>query len=162
MERVGSNPARFFSELEKLALFGAGRTLEVADIDLLVAPEETDRIFLGLDALAAGRRPEASALLRESARLKKSALPVFGLLAWQLRQLLSIRELYDGKVQDPARIASKLRIAPFVAVKNLKIISAFPLERTRQGLKLLSRYDRDLKRGALDEYAALDLFVWKL
>jgi DNA polymerase III delta subunit len=161
-ERTENDPARFYTELEKLALYGTGRTLEEEDVLRLVPAPETDRVFEALEALAEGHSARAQALLEGAARQKRSVLPVFGLLSWQLRQFLSVRELADQGITNPGVLARRLKLSPFAVSKSLRVLKRFPLSRTEKALRRLSEYDRDINRGRLDEYAALDLFIWKL
>lgn len=161
LRKVGADAARFFTELEKLALCKTSGTIEAEDVDALVMEAPEDQVFSGLDALARGQRGEAMRLLRSAAAYKKSAFPVLALIAWQLRQLLILSEAAP-RGGNPRELASRLGMAPFTVSKNLGVLKNFPLTRSRGGLTLLAEYDRAIKRGDIDEATALDLIIWKM
>lgn len=162
MDRVGRDSARLFTELEKLAAFQGEGTITKESVELLLKERTEDTAFQALDALASGDRKRATLLFRNAQSTKESALPLLGLCAWQLRQLLLVREAYDQGNRQPQAIAQSAGVAPFVAGRLLRIVGGFPRQRSEQGLRLLAEYDADIKQGAMAPDMALDLFLWKL
>lgn len=160
--RVGRDSARLFTELEKLAAFQGEGVVTKESVELLLKEGAEDTAFQALDALASGDRKRATLLFRNAQSAKESALPLLGLCAWQLRQLLLVREAYDQGNRQPQAIAQAAGVAPFVAGKLLRLIGSFPRQRSEQGLRLLAEYDADIKQGAMAPDMALDLFLWKL
>lgn len=159
---VGNDSARAVSELEKLVAYKAGGSIEAEDVTMLVAARKEEAIFQALDALGRGDKKQALFLLRREAEKPEGVYPVWGMCAWQVRQLIRVREPYDRGARQAGAVALQAKLSPYVAQKLLSVIAAFPMERLRRGLALLSDSDTRMKTGALDPLVALDLFVWKL
>lgn len=158
---VGNDSARIVSELEKLAAYKAGGTIEAEDVALLVASREEEVIFQALDALGRGDRKRVLFLLRQESDKPEGMFPVWGMCAWQVRQLIKVREQYDRGVRQVGAVASQAKLSPYVVQKLLSVIVVFPMERLKRGIALLSDSDTRMKTGGLDPLVALDLFVWK-
>lgn len=136
--------------------------ITLADVELFLMGNPKEKVFVALDALLSGDRGGAVALLLREARIESGGVPkLFGLLAWQLRELLKIRGEYDAGNTRSADIAKSTGMHPFVAGKLISRIKDFPLSRLRKGFFLLSELDSDMKQGRADPELALTLFVQK-
>lgn len=158
---TGGSSARMRSELEKLASFKAGGTIEKEDVLTLSRMPTESAIFEALDSLGRGDKGRALSLLSREADKSEGVYPVLGMCAWQVRRMLLVRDVFDRGVRRPGDIASATKLAPFVVQKALASVNEFPLVRLKAGLTLLSEFDTRMKTGAMTPQAALDLFVWK-
>lgn len=153
---------RVFHELTKLSLLVDGTTITLGDVtSCSEEPLESD-VFGALDALVRGERERAIALLRKEEKLGVPVERTLGLLAWQLRRLIEIQELYESGVKTSGAIAKELGMkSDFTVRKVLPRLSLFPLTRLKRGMTLLADLDSALKTGAATPGVGLDLFVWK-
>lgn len=158
----GTDSAKLSSLARTLATYKESGEISSADFDLFVSEVPKELVFAALDALVSGNRGRAVTMLLEETRGDSGGVPkLFGLLAWQLRELIKVRGEYDKGNMRPDGIAAACGMKPFVAGKLLSRISGFPLARLRNGFNLLSSLDEDMKLGRKDPELALTLFVEK-
>jgi DNA polymerase-3 subunit delta len=113
-----------------------------------------------VDAIVSGNRKQAFKLLEEQRRLGEDSYKLFGLIVWQFRILLGMRDLFereDNLTSD--QIAKKLGIHPFVARKNLALIRRLSLAKLKQLHSQLLDIDLKTKTGQGDQDLLIDLFV---
>ncbi|MFZ2299781.1 MAG: DNA polymerase III subunit delta [Candidatus Moraniibacteriota bacterium] len=158
---VGIDTARIRTELGKLATFKPGGTFEAADVLLLVGAVPENAIFEALDALGRGDKKRALLLFHREASGPEGAHPILAMCAWQARRLLLVREAFDRGIRRVPDVAAETKLPPFAVQKMLGTIGLLPLARIKRGLAMLSDFDTQFKRGAMDPHVALDLFVWK-
>ncbi|MEI7749628.1 MAG: DNA polymerase III subunit delta [Candidatus Moraniibacteriota bacterium] len=159
----GTDSGRASSESIILALFKAEGEVSVADVDRFIHENPQEKVFAALDALVSGNRGRALELLLREARADSGGVQkLFGLLAWQIRELFKVRGEYDRGNMRQDDIARATGMNPFVVSKLLSKMSAFPLDRLKSGLSLLADLDADMKIGKIDPELALTLFVEKL
>lgn len=160
--RVGGDTAKLYSEFEKLTLYKKEGTITSEDVEVMLEPTLEDTGFQALDELARGNKEKATLLFRNLFLWKKDALPILGLCAWQIRQLIVLRESYDHGVRQPGDLAREAGISPYVAGKLAPLLPSFSLARLKQAHALILEYDRDIKQGLVEQGTAIDLFVWKM
>lgn len=159
----GADSSRLSSEAVKLALYRGDGEVTPDDVDLFIRENPQEKVFVALDALVAGNRARAIGLLLREARADSGGVQkLFGLLAWQIRELFKVRGEYDRGNTRADDIARATGMNPFVAGKTLSKMNAFPLPRLKSGLALLADLDADMKSGKIDPELALTLFVEKL
>ncbi|MEI6511350.1 MAG: DNA polymerase III subunit delta [Candidatus Uhrbacteria bacterium] len=162
-DRVGGDLWQMDGEIEKLVAYSSGRTIAVADVDLLVRATFDGEIFALVDAISRKESAKAIRLLEEERLAGGSDFAIFGMLARQVRILLGARALLD---EDPRassqRLASEMEINPFVAQKAIDQARKFTLDDLRATHDLLFRYDAGMKSGVLDAELAVDLVTTKL
>lgn len=145
-----------------LASYRESGEITLADVELFVSGNPREKVFAALDALVSGDRGRAASMLLEESRADSGGVPkLFGLVAWQLRELLKVRGECDRGMMRSADIAKATGMHPFVVGKLLSRMSGFPLARLRDGFSLLASLDSDLKVGRVDPELALTLFVKK-
>ena len=160
---TASDSARLASEARKLAAWKADGEITREDVDNVVGREDVEEtIFNALDALLAGRRGKALALLLDDAKDEGSAVKVFGLLAWQLREFFRVRGEYDKGNRVPGQIAAQIGGKPYSVQKIVSRLSAFPVARLRKAIGLLAEIDVATKTGRMTGEIGLALFVEKL
>ncbi len=160
--RVGGDTARLYSEFEKISLYKQEGAITNTDVEVMLEPTLEDTGFQALDALARGNKEAATILFRNLFLWKKDALPILGLCAWQIRQLILLREAYDRGVRHSGALAADAGISPYVASKLERLLPVFPLSRLKQAHTMILEYDRDIKQGLVEQGTAIDLFVWNM
>ncbi len=159
---IGSDSARLSSLAETLTTYVGKGEVSMADVALFVTPDPQSEVFDALDALLAGNHGRAATILIREARSGGGAIKIFGLVAWQMRELFRVRGEYDCGNTRTGDIVRATGMKPFVAGKLLARMNQFPLARLKSGLSLLSSLDVDLKSGRIGDELALALFVEKL
>jgi DNA polymerase III delta subunit len=158
-----SDSARISSEAVKLAVYAGGGRVSASDVDLFLRSDPREKVFDALDALMAGNRKKAlDMLLREAGSDSGGARKLFGLLAWQMRELFKVRGEYDKGLRRADDIAHSVGMKPFVVGKLLARMDAFPSRRLKAGFSLLADFDAEMNSGRIDPELALTLFVEKL
>lgn len=158
---LGTDTARIRSELTKLSTFKPSGVFEVSDVALLVGTAPENAIFEALDALGRGDKNRALFLFHREASGTEGAYPILAMCAWQARRLLLVRAAFDRGIRRVQDIALETKLPPFSVQKMIGTIDHFPLARIKKGLSMLSDFDTEFKRGGMDPYVALDLFIWK-
>jgi len=160
---IGTDSARLSSEAVKLALFKGEGEVSESDVDLFIRENPQEKVFDALDSLMSGNRGRAAEMLLREARTDSGGVQkLFGLLAWQIRELFKVRGEYDRGVYRADDIARATGMNPFVVGKLLSRMNAFSLPRLKSGISLLADLDADMKNGKIDPELALTLFVEKL
>jgi len=157
---LGNNTARIETELQKLIAYKPGGVFEKEDIFLLVGSVAEDVIFDALNFLIQGKKEKALLLFRKETAKTEGVYKVLSLCAWQVRNLLIVKELFDQKLTAPD-IATRAKINFFVVQKMIPVLRSLSMIRIKRGLALLSESDTSIKQGTLDPLVALDMFVWK-
>lgn len=158
----GTDSGRLSNVVTTLALYRESGEISLSDVELFVSGNPKEKVFAALDALVSGNRGRAAKLLLEESRADSGGVPkLFGLLAWQIRELLKVRGEYDRGLHTSADIARACGMHPFVVGKLVSKMSAFPLSRLKKGVELLASLDADMKSGRTDPELALTLFVKK-
>ncbi|MBI4426837.1 MAG: DNA polymerase III subunit delta [Candidatus Kerfeldbacteria bacterium] len=155
---VGSNLWSAANELEKLRYLAHGRTITAADVAASVGePLEAD-IFAFTDALSRKDTQRASALLEQQLRSGANELYLLTMLARQVRILLSVGDIVQHE-PNPATIASRLKLHPFVVKKALQQVRTFSQRELIAAHDQLVEIDFKLKNTQANPRALLELFV---
>lgn len=162
LERVGNDTARLYGELEKIITYKQTGTVTREEIEMLLEPTLEDTGFQALDALARGDREKATLLFRNLLLWKKDALPILGLCAWQIRQIIVLREAFDTGMRQARDLSQATSISPYVVGKLLPVLPSFPLSRLKKAHAQILTYDHDIKLGLVDQLVAIDLLVWQI
>ncbi|NTW13462.1 MAG: hypothetical protein HGA31_00330 [Candidatus Moranbacteria bacterium] len=157
-----SDSARLSSLAETLVSYRESGEITVADIALFTEENPIEKVFDALDALLVGNRGRAASMLLREARNGGGVPKVFGLLAWQMRELFKVRGEYDRGNIRADDIARATGMKPYLVGKLLSRMDAFPFARLKSGFSLLASLDADMKTGRMGDELALTLFVEKL
>ncbi len=159
---IGPNLRLLDQEIGKLALYVGDRSIEPADVDLLVAPAREASIFAAVDAIVE-RRPGIA--MRSLYRLLDGGASVqyiLVMLARQVRMLLLAKHL-RGKGVDDAEIGSRIGLrAGFALRKTLEQTGRFTPDYLARAHRDLLDAELETRSGALDERLVLEMLVARL
>jgi DNA polymerase III delta subunit len=137
------------AELEKLALYRPGGTIERADVEALVAEAIPGSMWAFLDAVGARSGP-AAVMLAERLLADATPLPVLvAQLHRRLRDLILVREHIEAGSRPP-QIVKELKLQPFRAQKLSEQARRWSLAALDEALADLLEVDLRTKGIALD------------
>jgi len=114
--RCSGDKMRLLQETEKLALYVGDRTTTHDDVAALCPPDVQSNIFAFVDALAAGERDRALALLEGLISTGESPLRLTFMIRRQFQLVARARALLDRDIPQK-ELTSRLKVPPFVARK---------------------------------------------
>jgi DNA polymerase-3 subunit delta len=155
---IGNDLALLENEIEKLALYRAGETVEAEDVFLLCPHVAEASIFDLVDALGGRQGKQAAVLLNRKLAEGTDPFYLFAMIVRQFRLLIQIRELGEDGLRPPA-IAQRLRIHPFVAGKLHQQCQRFTLPQLEEIYAHLLETDVGVKTGQAEMTTALHLLV---
>lgn len=160
--RVGSDLWQASNEVAKLVHYKKDQVIGEQDVDMLVATTFDDDIFRLTDAIGQRNAPLALKIFEDQFQLGADPLYLLRMLAWHLRNLVSVRSVQDHGVVTAQAIANQIGIHPFVAQKAMRQTAYFSLPQLLAAYDRLSAIDSELKSTRADARALFDLFVLAL
>ncbi len=158
-ERSGKDDELALQSIQKVLTYSKGKKISSKELDGLVpAPLET-KVFEALDALVNGQKEKAFVIFHRILT-EEDIFRIFPLCAWQIRQMLIVREVQERLDGNKEGIAKEAGIHPFVVQKLLRVLPNFSRARLARGLRLLAELDGDLKRSKKTPEGALQHFVF--
>ena len=155
----GDDVRRLDSEIQKLALYADGRTLQPQDIDLMVADTSHDRIFNVMDAIIEGRHNLAIGGVQNLIANGESIEGIFALLTRQVRILIVAAHMLS-RGAPRSEIAQRLRInMPWLLDKTCKQASRIGSARLRAMHLHMLDVDVGAKTGRVDRRLAVEMLV---
>ncbi|MBO8164146.1 MAG: DNA polymerase III subunit delta [Brevibacillus sp.] len=163
IERVGSDLRLLHNELEKLSLYlgAASRTVTEEAIEQVTPRTLELDVFRLVDAVVAGRLPEAFRTLYDCLLTGEEPLKLLALLARQFRLLLHVK-LWAPRGYSQQQLAGMLKVHPFVVKKAIEQTRCFDEASLRHLLGLLAEEDFRIKSGQVDKQLALELFMTRV
>ena len=151
------------NEINKLSNYtprGTGKkegVIKKEDVELLVKPNIENDIFKTIDALASKNKKLALALLHKHLDNGDFPLYLLSMIAYQFRNLLTIKELQS--TQSYATIAKKSGLHPFVVQKSYYLCNKFSIQELKKIYQRIFQVDLDIKTGRIEAETALDLLL---
>ena len=158
---VGSDLWVMHGEIEKLALYAAGRAIETEDVQKLVGLSREASIFTLVDAIIDGRLSLANQSMNELLEAGSAPSYVLVMLARQLRLLVRAKELKNSG-QSESAVQSALGLADFPFRKTLDQTSRYSMSRLKDFYHRLLDADLSIKTGKYDDELALTILVSEL
>lgn len=146
------------SEIKKLSFRTTNKTISLAEVDEMVTGSYDENIFGLTDALSAKNKKLALSLLAEQYAAGLSDEYLITMLIRQFKILLQLSDALDQKI-NPALIATRLKLHPFIVKKGLVQAKNFNSASLKKYLNHLIRLDFLNKTGRLDIKAELDLLI---
>ncbi len=158
VERIGTDDWQLANTVHKLAAATSDGVITKTAVEAEVPAPFTEKVFSALDALAEGRRDAALGKLQGHLASGESPLKLLAMVAWQLRQLMSVKELLDAgySVQEICRMTGQKQ---FLVKKSAALARRFSRGELRRAYARLLQYDVSIKQGRMMPETALELFV---
>lgn len=160
-EVVGNNLEAIDNELEKLALYRAGKPVRREDVEEMVSYVKEANIFATVDAVLEGRAGMALRLVHQLLDAGRPSAYVLTMLARQVRLLLLAKELRAQRL-PVAEIGKRLGLARYPLEKTLEQESRFTQEQLLAIYPRLVEADLSIKTGAGDDDTVLDVLIAEL
>jgi len=148
-------------EINKLALFAAGRRIEEEDIKAVVSSAQEANVFAMVDAILEFKAGTAELLLEQLLSRGASSAYLLAMLSRQVRLIVQTKELRRQRKPE-VEIQSKLGLAPFPLRKTLEQAQRYPLERLKAVYRKLLEADLAIKTGKFEGGLALNLLIAEL
>jgi DNA polymerase-3 subunit delta len=155
----GDDIRRLDSEIQKLALYADGRTLQPDDIDLMVADASQDRIFNVMDAIIEGRHNLAIGGVQNLIANGESIEGIFALLTRQVRILIVAAHLLQKGVSRQ-EIGRRLRLnMDWLVNKTCQQALRVGSDRLRRMHLHMLEIDIGMKTGRADRRLAVEMLI---
>jgi len=159
---AGSDMWFLASLVHQLGSYKPNQEIQVEDVQLFLDEKIDDNIFNMVEAIVSGQRSSALKLLNEQRRLGQDDNKLFGLINWQFRVLLELRDLFDRFDNlSSDEMAKQLGIHPFVAKKNLYLVKRYSMSKLKKLYDELTKMDWQFKTGQAQLKWLIDLLVVK-
>jgi len=162
LEKTGDDMENVRQELDKLCSYVGNReAVTREDIETITSVQITGRIFVMIDAVAAGDIRRALDLYYDLLRLKEPAMKILVLLTRQFHLLLQVRELQQkGAGRD--QIASACHLQSFVAGRYMSQAASFTQEQLLGAIRKAMELDAAIKSGNLRDNLAVEILMVSL
>lgn len=159
LERVGDDMEHIRTELEKLISYTIGNDVVTSeDVKAVTTVQVTNRIFDMVNAIVTGKTKLAMELYEDLLALKEPPMRILFLIARQFNQLLLVKEL-SAQGADKGRIASSLKLPPFVVGKMLPQVKTFTREQILTYVTSCVDAEESVKTGRLSDRMAVELLI---
>ena len=149
------------NELDKLAAFAGGRTVDERMVNDVVSSAQEARIWDLTDAVVAGNEPKALAAMGALLQDGQAAQLLLFMLVRQYRQIAVMKDMRERRLrQDEIARGAGLPGFRVNAVSGLASRHGWPA--VRDAYAILLDADLSVKRGLRDDEAALQLAVHQL
>lgn len=160
---VGNDLWTLSGEVDKLALYAAGRRIEEADVKETVNSAQEANIFSMVDAALESRAGAAQQLLQQSFKDGSAPAQILAMLARQMRIIFLVKDMRARGV-GRGEIQNKLGLnQEFVLNKAWAQADKYSPARIREAYHKLLEADLAIKTGGYDDpQIALNIFVAEL
>ena len=161
LEHTGTDMENIAMELEKLLSYTEGRDVITSqDVNEICTVQTTGQIFEMIRALAEKNQKKALNLYYDLLSLKEPPMRILFLIARQFHQLLLVKSL-AAKGYDRAAIASRAKIAPFVAGRCMAQAKSFTTEQLKTAVQDCVQAEEDVKTGKIADTLSVELLILK-
>lgn len=156
---VGNDLWTLDQELEKLAAYASGRSIEEGDVAELVSQVREANIFAAVDAMIEGQAGVALRLLHQLRQDGREPSNIIAMVERQLRLLALARESMDQGVQERNLGGILKESRPFVVRKTVEQARKLSWRDITRRYHQLLETDLAIKQGHLESDLALELLV---
>jgi len=159
---VGNDLRLLDQEIEKLVAYvNWARPISEDDVRLLVSYVQEANVFEMVDALGQRNAQQAAKLLHQLLDDGEHPLALLGMIVRQFRILIQVKELTERGLSQQ-KMASQLRLHPFVVKKAVRQAMNFSMEQLEAIYGRLLETDVAIKTGQMDQMLALDMLVMEV
>ena len=159
VDQVGNDLRTLDQELEKLALYCWGRTVEESDVTALVSHAREANIFAAVDAMVEGRQGQALQLLHQLKQDGRDPSYIIAMVERQLRLLALARDAIDQRLDQRALGEQLGSASQFVIRKTMDQARKHTWNDITWRYQQLLETDLSIKQGRLDPDVALAMLV---
>lgn len=161
LAKTGDDMENILSELDKLVSYTLGRdVITDRDVEDICTTQVTSKIFDMIAAISGRQTRKAMELYEDLLTLKEPPMRILFLIARQFNQILQVKELV-GRGMDKSAIASRMKLAPFVAGKIMIQAKTFTKEQILEYVTLCVDTEEAVKTGRLQDRLAVELLITK-
>ena len=162
VERTGQEMTGILNEIEKLAAYtGERKVISIDDIKEVCNTSIKSRIFDLTGAIVAKDAAGTLKHMDDMITLREPIPMIIFMIARQFRQILEVKILIENGA-DLKEIASKLKVAPYIAGKIQKQSENFTTRWLNQTMQDIFECDLAIKTGKMKDKTALNLLIAKL
>ncbi|HEY2743759.1 MAG TPA: DNA polymerase III subunit delta [Polyangia bacterium] len=162
VDEIGAELGQLADAVERLAIFiGDRKEVSAEDVEKVVATTRQRSVFELANAVGAGDRARALAVLSSMLGARESGVRIVAMLARHLRQLWITSELLQ-RTRDKFEIAGALGIPPFFADDIIKQARTLDPARAKRMHAALYLADKNLKSSRLDDARTLETLILEL
>ena len=159
LSKTGDDMENIRMELDKLISYTLGReVITDQDVEEICANRVTNKIFDMVAAIVSGKTRAAMDLYEDLLTLREPPMRILFLIARQFNQVLQVKELM-AQGMDRSRIASSLKLQPFVVGKIMPQARSFTREQILSRVELCVDCEEAVKTGRLGERLAVELLI---
>lgn len=149
-------------EIAKLAAYAEEReSIDTADIEAIATRTAESTVFVMADAISEARAQEAFSLLNVLLAAGEARIGILAMITRHYRQLMHLCAMRDERISQ-AQMAKLLGVPPFAVGKLLKQTGKRTYRQMKECVELCVCADYDIKRGAIQEEAALERLMLAL
>lgn len=162
-EILGNNLWRVNAELEKLSAYVKNGEITQSAVQLLVATEEEENIFLLTDAIGQKNKRAALLLIENFLKSGLDAQEILYRCLWQCKNLLLIKSFEEAKSAGvpPYLLSQKLGLHPYVVKKGISQAKNFTRQKLQELCQGILSIDEKIKTGVSSTPALIDLLILK-
>lgn len=146
----GELMTRLIPEIEKIASYVKGDTIEADDIEKLAQRIPEASIFEMTDALAAKNFDRAAAIMAELLQSGEHPIKILAMIGYQMRKLLSAK-IAKETGQGSAFLAESCDVKSFMADRMIRSAAGFSLEQLKKAVELCAESDYRMKSSSEDD-----------
>lgn len=169
--KIMSDAGRFLAEntkntweisttIDMLVAYAAHKIISEEMVRNFVPPLSGETVFSLVEAIVSNDQARALRALNERRLAGDEDGQIFGMLAWQLRLVLSLNDFCRNNPQaTSAKAAAEIGVHPFVAQKNWTLAQKSSRALLCRELDELVMIDRQFKTGVVSLACALERFI---
>lgn len=162
LQKAGDSMENIKMEMDKLFAYCQGEEgIKKEAVEAVCTERMENRIFEMVESVAMGNEKKALDLYYDLLALKEPSMRILFLIARQLNQLMLVKELVAGG-NGKDKVASVLKLRPFIAGKLMNQARSFTKEQVREYVELCVKSEEDVKRGVVNEKLAVELVIVKI
>lgn len=159
LERTGTDMGNISNEVEKLISYVSDRdTITKKDIDEIVTPQITGKIFQMMDAIGLKQQSKALDLYYDLLSVREKPSHILYLIMRHFNILLQIKDLMANGY-PPSAVTEKISIPAFTVSKYINQAKNFTKEQLINSLKLAADTEEQIKTGRMQEKIGTELLI---
>lgn len=161
LSKTGDDMENIKMELEKLVGYTFGRdVITDEDIEEICTARINNKIFDMVAAIVTKQTGRAMELYEDLLALKEPPMRILFLIARQFNQVLQVKEML-ARGNDKGKIASRLKMQPFVVGKIIPQARGFSREQILSYVSLCVEMEEAVKTGRIQDRMAVELLITK-